>query len=51
MASEIERPRNCDVYTTVKKAYEKRMGVPMRTRNYFAEWLLAPATEKEGGAK
>jgi hypothetical protein len=45
-------PRNCDVYDneSCRMAYHLR-GDGLMTMQAFADWLFAPATEKEGGAK
>jgi hypothetical protein len=43
-------PRNCDVYNSesCRLAYHLH-GDGLMTMQAFAEWLFAPATEKEGG--
>lgn len=45
-------PRNCDVYNneSCRMAYHLH-GDGLMTMQAFADWLFAPATEKEGGAK
>ena len=45
-------PRNCDVYNneSCRMAYHLH-GDGLMTMQAFADWLYAPAAEKEGGAK
>ena len=45
-------PRNCDVYNneSCRMAYHLH-GDGLMTMQAFADWLFAPAAEKEGGAK
>ena len=45
-------PRNCDVYNneSCRMAYHLH-GDGLMTMQAFADWLFAPATEQEGGAK
>lgn len=45
-------PRNCDVYNneSCRMAYHLH-GDGLMTMQAFADWLFAPATKKEGGAK
>jgi len=45
-------PRNCDVYDneSCRMAYHLH-GDGLMTMQAFADWLYAPATETEGGAK
>ena len=45
-------PRNCDVYNneSCRMAYHLH-GDGLMTMQAFADWLFAPATEKEGGAE
>ena len=55
--AEIGRPRrNCDRFDTVKDAAiafaRERQDAPQPCPDFtFSAWLLAPATEQEGGAK
>lgn len=43
--------RNCDRYATLPDALAAWRDVDPREAGTFDEWLFAPATEKEGGAK
>lgn len=49
-AAVAEPPRNCDVYNngSCRMAYHLH-GDGLMTMQAFADWLFAPATEKEGG--